>query len=237
MKKLMAICAVCLVLVSSAQADLITNGGFETGDLTGWTVFTTVNGTVGAGMPDVVLFDTDDDSVASNSARFNVGRVDYYAGGRRGGGIYQNVNVTQPGTYQLQAYAAVLDNRGSSNQDGGLFESRPVEDEIGIEWSPGVVCSRPAFIEIAKTVEEVRAETGPLDRLQELLGDDQVGIDVGPIERGDNPGMGGKWVHNLSLVSLANRAFREKYHSRGLALALVLPIRLCGSFSQTLILL
>ena len=122
MKKLMAICAVCLVLVSSAQADLITNGGFETGDLTGWTVFTTVNGTVGAGMPDVVLFDTDDDSVASNSARFNVGRVDYYAGGSRGGGIYQNVNVTQPGTYQLQAYAAVLDNRGSSNQDGGLFE-------------------------------------------------------------------------------------------------------------------
>ena len=100
----------------------ITNGDFETGDLTGWTVFTTTNGTVGSGLPDVVLFDTNNDGTATNSARFNVGRIDFAAGGRRGGGIYQDVSILNAGTYQLEAYVAVLANMGGDNADGGLFE-------------------------------------------------------------------------------------------------------------------
>jgi hypothetical protein len=111
---------VLILAAGSAQADLV-NGNFETG-LTGWSVFTTVNGTVGVGMPDTVLFDTNNDGIATSSARFNVGRLDFDAGGRSGGGIYQNVDITQAGAYQVQAYTAVLDNRGGSNGDGGLFE-------------------------------------------------------------------------------------------------------------------
>lgn len=122
MKKLIIICFIAGLLfgVPRAQANVTTNGNFETGNLSGWTVFTTVNGTVGTGMPDVVLFDTDNDGFDSNAARFNVGTTDYPT--RGGGGIYQLVNIAQPGSYQYQAWTAVLDNRGTSNSDGGLFE-------------------------------------------------------------------------------------------------------------------
>ena len=59
----------CIVLgllsggLRSAQADFI-NGNFGTGDLTGWTVFTTPDGTngvdpvTGASLPDVVSYNT-----------------------------------------------------------------------------------------------------------------------------------------------------------------------------------
>ena len=63
--------------------------------------------------------------------------------------------------------------------------ARLVQHEIRIERTLAVVHVRLAAIEIAPLVEEVRAEAGALDRLQELLGDDRVGVDVGPIERRD----------------------------------------------------
>jgi hypothetical protein len=52
------------------------NGNFGTGDLTGWTVFTTSNGTNGTfngvALPNVVSFDTTGTG-ATNSALFEVG--------------------------------------------------------------------------------------------------------------------------------------------------------------------
>jgi hypothetical protein len=43
-------------LAVTAQADVI-NGGFQTGDLTGWTPFTTTNGTIGQalGLPNLPI--------------------------------------------------------------------------------------------------------------------------------------------------------------------------------------
>ena len=121
MKRVFGMVAVFLVLLVGQAQALVANGGFETGDLTGWTVFTTPGGTNGAGLPDVVFYDTNNDGTATNSARFNVGRLSG-TGAREGGGIYQNVNVVAPGTYLLEAYIGSFDNMGSSNLDGGLFE-------------------------------------------------------------------------------------------------------------------
>jgi hypothetical protein len=122
MKKLITICFIASLLFGAPRAQAnVTNGDFETGDLSGWTVFTTANGTVGTGMPDVVLFDTDNDGFASNAARFNVGTNELYV--HEGGGIYQTVNITQSGSYQCQSWTAVLYNGGGTgNKDGGLFE-------------------------------------------------------------------------------------------------------------------
>jgi hypothetical protein len=39
------------------------------------------------------------------------------------------------------------------------------------------------MIQVTPFVEQVGAEAAALDRLQELLGDDRVGIDVGAIQR------------------------------------------------------
>lgn len=121
MKQVFGMIAVFLVLLAGQAQAFVTNGGFETGDLTGWTVFTTTSGTNGAGLPDVVLYDTNNDGTATNSARFNVGRLSD-VGAREGGGIYQSVNLLASGTYQLEAYIGSFDNMGSGNVDGGLFE-------------------------------------------------------------------------------------------------------------------
>ena len=110
-----------MIFATNAEAttSLLTNGDFETGDSTGWTVFTTANGTNGVAMPDIVPFDTCTAGIESYSIRFNVGTTILYQPG--GGGILQNVYIPG-GTYTLQACTAVLDDRGAKNVDGGLFE-------------------------------------------------------------------------------------------------------------------
>src|SRR4051794_15573680 len=82
--------AVAALFVAAAAAAAVVNGDFESGDLTGWTTFTTANGTLGT--PAVVSFDTTGTG-ASRAAQFNVGE-NTYTGVYEGGGIYQIVNAT-----------------------------------------------------------------------------------------------------------------------------------------------
>jgi hypothetical protein len=63
--------------------------------------------------------------------------------------------------------------------------ARLVQHEVGFERPAAVVHAGLALVEVAPLVEQVRAEARALDRLQELLGDDGVGIDVGAVERRD----------------------------------------------------
>ena len=86
---------VCHFAASQARADSILNGDFETGDLTGWTVFTTPNGALGGPEhPGVVLFDTNNDSFESFAAQFRVGLIVPMAGAAGGGGIFQSVELS-----------------------------------------------------------------------------------------------------------------------------------------------
>lgn len=112
--------AIALVVSPSlAEAVSLINGDFETGDLTGWTTFTTTNGTLGSGFPQVVLFDTANTGTPSNSAAFNVGS--FIFGNPAGGGILQNVNLFN-GDLSVSADIAVLADFLIGNADGGLFE-------------------------------------------------------------------------------------------------------------------
>src|ERR1017187_10567273 len=82
-----------LALSVSAFGSIVFNGDFGTGDLTGWTVFTTANGSNGANpLPDVVSFNTTG-AGASNSAQFNVGEVSF-TGIQAGGGLIQLVTLS-----------------------------------------------------------------------------------------------------------------------------------------------
>src|ERR1700752_3381838 len=67
-----------------------------------------------------------------------------------------------------------------------------VQHEVGVERAPGRIAPGLAAIEIAPCVEKVGAEAGAVDRLQELLRDDGVGVDVGGVERGHPSGQDGK---------------------------------------------
>lgn len=103
-----------------AHADTLTNGNFETGDLTGWTAFTTVNGSNGAGLPNVVSFDTTGGG-ASDAAHFNVGEVGFDST-QQGGGLSQTFSVLADGLYTLtEDFASQDDAQGSVNEDAGTF--------------------------------------------------------------------------------------------------------------------
>jgi hypothetical protein len=101
----------------SARAQLI-NGGFQTGDFTGWTFFTTSQG--GIGQPQVTLFDTADTGTPSLSAKFEAGQVSgVVTGTKYGGGIEQNVHL---GAGSLTISLDIATDSPGVNSDGGTFE-------------------------------------------------------------------------------------------------------------------
>jgi PEP-CTERM motif len=106
---------VVVSISTAAGANLITNGNFDTGNLNGWTTFTTANGTIGT--PSVVPFDTTG-SGASLAAQFNVGEVNFANVGA-GGGIYQSF-MFSGGTVTVSA--DIASNMASFvNVSGGVF--------------------------------------------------------------------------------------------------------------------
>ncbi len=103
----------CVLLMCSvgAQANLIVNGDFETGNTSGWTSFITPSGSLGN--TGVSFFETSD-SITSRAGRFQVGSSN---GTLQGGGIFQTVN-TGSGFFDFNLDIA---SSGFSNGSGGLF--------------------------------------------------------------------------------------------------------------------
>src|SRR5690606_41748216 len=78
--------------------------------------------------------------------------------------------------------------------------TRLIQYKILIQGTIRVVLSRLADIEITPLVEQVGTKTGTLDRLQELLGNDGVGIDIRAVQRRYQAIEYGKFFHiKLSL--------------------------------------
>ena len=93
---------------------------------------------------------------------------------------------------RARAAAEVL----AGDQDLRLAVGRLVQHEVGVLLPSGVV---------AHLVEQVLAEARPLDRLQELLGDDHVGVDVDHRQRGGDRRSG---VVNFSIFRVLLRRVR-----------------------------
>jgi hypothetical protein len=112
---------ICL-LGERAQADVITNGNFQTGTLAGWTVFTTgSNGTNGSGLPNVVSFNTTGGG-ASDAAHFNVGQSSLHDSSSQGGGLMQTIDAPVSGLYTLtESFASQEPANESGNGDAGTF--------------------------------------------------------------------------------------------------------------------
>ena len=125
----------CLTLIAGAlghavsgiaHADAVENGDFETGDLSGWAVFTTANGTLGgAGFPIVFDFDIAGEGSANKSAGFKVGQRLYKGMGSEpeGGGIYQTITLgAGVVTVAADIAASYSSQRHARNLSGGFFE-------------------------------------------------------------------------------------------------------------------
>lgn len=113
-----AVAALTLSAANSQAAQLVTNGDFSTGDLSGWTLFNTTNGTTGyAPGAQVKSFNVTGQG-ATSAAEFQVGQQAYTTAGA-GGGIFQTINATA-GLLTFSADFSAYLNEGL-NVSGGVF--------------------------------------------------------------------------------------------------------------------
>jgi hypothetical protein len=110
----MKIAILAVALSVGAFGNAVFNGDFQTGDLSGWTTFTTGNGVIGT--PTVVSFDTTG-SGPSLAAQLNVGEVTFTQN-QEGGGLQQNVTLAA-GSYSFFANIAATSTLG--NSEYGVF--------------------------------------------------------------------------------------------------------------------
>ncbi|MCY1443099.1 hypothetical protein D9M71_594980 [compost metagenome] len=83
----------------------------------------------------------------------------------------------------------------TGEQYTGTLVTRMVQDKIRVLRALAVVLVRLADIQVAPLIEQVGAKARALDRLQKLLGNDLVGVDVGTVQWRDKAGVLGKGFH------------------------------------------
>jgi hypothetical protein len=124
-KRILTLFFACILLSGGSLFASMFNPGFETGNLSGWTIYTTSTG-MGTGSngfhePSVVVFQTVS-GISSDAAQFQVGLASGNTGGSnyQGGGIYQTVSLAS-GSYTLSADIAVNNPFNYGNASGGVF--------------------------------------------------------------------------------------------------------------------
>ena len=105
------------------------------------------------------------------------------------------IPVQRPGCMLARRAAAEIMPR---EQDLGPGIAWIIEHEVRVQRPARAVLPRLAVVQIAPFIEQVRAEAGALNRLQELLWDDRIGIDIGAIERHDPAAKGLEWLHHAN---------------------------------------
>ncbi len=130
-----ALTVLSVFALSASAANATTNSDFETGDLTGWEVYTTPNGT--GSSPVVDLVDITGLGVITNAVKLSVGQVVDNDGGCgsdadcrngvpeifEGAGVRQSFTVTNDGDVAaVSASVAVMTPAGADAETGGFFE-------------------------------------------------------------------------------------------------------------------
>ena len=104
-----ALLAMPMTTTNASAVELIANGDFAAGNFSGWTLFTTTNGTLGPSpLPNVVSFDTNGGG-ANNAAHFEVGQpTGSEFNVQRGGGLRQSFATTAAGILNFSADIAAM---------------------------------------------------------------------------------------------------------------------------------
>lgn len=123
-KKILRSAALAVGFIAASATAQLVNGNFETGNLTGWTVFNDTNGATGP--VSIVPFDITGSGTTSNCAQFQVGTTVYVGGlGNgygNGGGISQSVNLAAGQLTIFLDIAAYFPGTTNANGDAGTFE-------------------------------------------------------------------------------------------------------------------
>src|SRR5690606_2875185 len=77
----------------------------------------------------------------------------------------------------------------------GSLVARLVHDESLVQRPIAVVTPRLALVQITMLVEQVHAEAAALDGFQELLGNDEIRINIGPVQRHDQAALYCEFFH------------------------------------------
>lgn len=144
-----AICLVCAA--GTAQANLLTNGDFETGNLGGWTVRLTPNGNTF--VQQVVPYDIDGPGPLGSSlaANFWVGQLVGVSGAWEGIEMVQDLSLTGGTQYTFDADLSVFRGGTVNNASGGKFEVI-VDGAVLATWdSGGIIAGVPEFSHLTTT--------------------------------------------------------------------------------------
>ena len=107
---------VVLGFASTSNSTLISNGDFETGDLTGWT-WTAMTGSEPAMVASVVDFN------GSKAFQVNPG-IEFGGSGELGGTLSQDIYLTSGVAYNVSIDYLAINNIGNNyNQDGGTIST------------------------------------------------------------------------------------------------------------------
>ncbi len=122
------------------------NGGFESGNFTGWTLANTAGGT-GVATAIVEPFDIDGPGPlgASLAARFSVGRLDATQTGNQGVMITQLLFMNGGQTYELGFDWAAIRTIATNNSQGGIFDLVVNGVSIANAAAGGTSSSAPHF--------------------------------------------------------------------------------------------
>lgn len=125
-----------VTVVASASANLFTNGDFETGNLSGWTINPTANGMTA--VQDVQVFETVL-GVPSRAGHFRVGQVTFSSGIQEGIELVQMLNLNA-GTLYSFSYNVAANNSGSGgNAQGGVFTAVVNSAFVGSTFTAGSI--------------------------------------------------------------------------------------------------
>lgn len=120
-----------------ASANLFANAGFETGDLTGWTVNPTSNGMTA--VQDVQVFETVL-GVPSRAGHFRVGQVTFSSGSQQGIELVQMLSLVAGVTYNF-SYNVASFNSGGGNAEGGVFTAVVNSTFVGSTFTSGSIAT------------------------------------------------------------------------------------------------
>jgi hypothetical protein len=125
----------------TTTAPEIANGDFSSGDLTGWEIVVTPNGSQFGGFPRVESFDVDGDGTSSLAFRTGVGQQSIDFDNPAGAGVAQDVEFSTGGNFLLTADLAAQSLSSGSNAGPGRFEMRfdgELVDVVDLNVGPGI---------------------------------------------------------------------------------------------------